>query len=625
MFSSHSAAAAAVTGAGAGDSNTWFHDNDILLSPQDSVNYTSFSSEVHLPILPFQSFSSTQPSASMSSFFPEFAPLPSTTAGIFHDMPSFPSTVTALPLKDPVSNSDTARQAVLLHAYLTAQNQPCNTDQQWTFPTATLSNEQIQHMHLMEQRQQQEDQGKKDQEEKRKAQQVELQIQQADALNLARYLAQSEQIKNEASSETAMEHDAVSAPHSPSPSSSSSESGDKSPMTSPFLAERSLSPEASAPGSAKTAKVSRQLICFNCKVTQTPLWRRTPDRKHSLCNACGLYYKQYGAHRPLHVRHKLPAILADVRLSALPYARPSAQQSSRGPSPNPTSPSEVPFSFASIPMESSISSSDSDSDSSRGLATSLPDLAKMYSEALIRPPAQKTSPPLMTAKLGIKCANCSQTQTPLWRKNDAGEPICNACGLYAKLHNRDRPVTMRKSKISRRRRDWGGNLAHQAQAQAQALALAHAQAQAAVMNGQLSKGGVTDQHHSSLEVASIVEEMNLKAQELVGRSASVVSSDSEEEHTQFQSMEEHQQQQRQVGNSEAPTPAPLTAAVPVLGQSMSSNLIMDENKFSDMIGQMNAHQMNRFLSILETRCGVLRKRLLASTETKVQDNFDHLF
>src|SRR3954454_10720353 len=25
---------------------------------------------------------------------------------------------------------------------------------------------------------------------------------------------------------------------------------------------------------------------------------------HSLCNACGLYYKQYNTHRPLHIRNK---------------------------------------------------------------------------------------------------------------------------------------------------------------------------------------------------------------------------------------------------------------------------------------------------------------------------------
>ncbi|KAI8343261.1 GATA zinc finger-domain-containing protein, partial [Chlamydoabsidia padenii] len=54
----------------------------------------------------------------------------------------------------------------------------------------------------------------------------------------------------------------------------------------------------------KKTRTPRQLECFNCHVTKTPLWRRTPDRAHSLCNACGLYYKQYGAHRPLHVRQK---------------------------------------------------------------------------------------------------------------------------------------------------------------------------------------------------------------------------------------------------------------------------------------------------------------------------------
>jgi hypothetical protein len=35
-----------------------------------------------------------------------------------------------------------------------------------------------------------------------------------------------------------------------------------------------------------------------------------------------------------------------------------------------------------------------------------------------------------------------------------GEPLCNACGLYVRLHNRSRPVEMRKSTIQRRRRDW---------------------------------------------------------------------------------------------------------------------------------------------------------------------------
>ncbi|KAI9485057.1 GATA zinc finger-domain-containing protein, partial [Zychaea mexicana] len=62
---------------------------------------------------------------------------------------------------------------------------------------------------------------------------------------------------------------------------------------------------------------ARQLECFNCHVTKTPLWRRTPDRAHSLCNACGLYYKQYGTHRPLHIHSNGSVLLPPNKKQAL--------------------------------------------------------------------------------------------------------------------------------------------------------------------------------------------------------------------------------------------------------------------------------------------------------------------
>ena len=36
---------------------------------------------------------------------------------------------------------------------------------------------------------------------------------------------------------------------------------------------------------------------------------------------------------------------------------------------------------------------------------------------------------------GTECMNCKTTSTTLWRRNTNGDPLCNACGLYQKLHN----------------------------------------------------------------------------------------------------------------------------------------------------------------------------------------------
>ncbi|KAH9513666.1 hypothetical protein Btru_041744 [Bulinus truncatus] len=40
-------------------------------------------------------------------------------------------------------------------------------------------------------------------------------------------------------------------------------------------------------------------------------------------------------------------------------------------------------------------------------------------------------------RVGLSCANCHTSTTTLWRRSNEGEPVCNACGLYYKLHGGD--------------------------------------------------------------------------------------------------------------------------------------------------------------------------------------------
>ncbi|KIM21916.1 hypothetical protein M408DRAFT_299155 [Serendipita vermifera MAFF 305830] len=51
------------------------------------------------------------------------------------------------------------------------------------------------------------------------------------------------------------------------------------------------------------------------------------------------------------------------------------------------------------------------------------------------------------------CTNCSTTTTPLWRRNPEGQPLCNACGLFFKLHGVTRPLSLKTDVIKKRNRN----------------------------------------------------------------------------------------------------------------------------------------------------------------------------
>ncbi|KAI7865611.1 hypothetical protein BDF14DRAFT_1699692, partial [Spinellus fusiger] len=136
--------------------------------------------------------------------------------------------------------------------------------------------------------------------------------------------------------------------------------------------------------------------CSNCGITSTPLWRRSPLGE-TICNACGLYLKARNTTRPPWLKRnssksatkRIPPILAPAPLAPIRIT----------PAP--------------VPYSTPISESDSDGEHTQ------------------------------------HCANCSTTNTPLWRRDSDGNTICNACGLYYKLHSVHRPMKMRHTTIKR--------------------------------------------------------------------------------------------------------------------------------------------------------------------------------
>lgn len=52
----------------------------------------------------------------------------------------------------------------------------------------------------------------------------------------------------------------------------------------------------------------------------------------------------------------------------------------------------------------------------------------------------------------VECTNCHTKTTPLWRRNPQGEPLCNACGLFLKLHGTVRPLSLKTDVIKKRQR-----------------------------------------------------------------------------------------------------------------------------------------------------------------------------
>ncbi|OJD12492.1 hypothetical protein AJ78_06918 [Emergomyces pasteurianus Ep9510] len=216
--------------------------------------------------------------------------------------------------------------------------------------------------------------------------------------------------------------------------------------------------------------------CSNCGTKRTPLWRRSPTGA-TICNACGLYLKARNADRPTHRARPL---------GTSPYGSTSAQnsdyksRSSTSPAPKDGTDSQRTDTWSNYAVkECTPSGSCPGGGSCNGTGGAEGcDGCPAYNNRIYKSAARnalalhtpRTSPQAPnqggtgstdgeTASsnpdgmtLQIACQNCQTTVTPLWRRDENGHPICNACGLYHKLHGSYRPPTMKKSIIKRRKR-----------------------------------------------------------------------------------------------------------------------------------------------------------------------------